>query len=53
MFDPSPFEGGCLWIASPMQNTRPLDVCVAYMLLTVQVETWVISIGIVSSPINS
>ena len=33
MFDPSPFEGGWRWTASPMQNTRPARYRVAYHLV--------------------
>ena len=39
VLEPSPFDGGWRWVASPMQKTRPFDMVVAYMLLTVQVET--------------
>ncbi len=39
VLEPSPLEGGCRWVASPMQNTRPWLIRVAYLLLTVQVDT--------------
>ena len=29
VFEPRPFDGGCRWIASPTQNTRPSEVRVA------------------------
>jgi hypothetical protein len=37
VLEPSPFDGGCRWAASPMMKTRSDCMCVAYMLLTVQV----------------
>jgi hypothetical protein len=43
VLEPSPFDGGCRCAASPMMKTRPDCMCVAYMLLTVQVDTEVIS----------
>ena len=50
MFEPSPLLGGCRWIASPMQNTRPTDACSAYIWFTLQTEVPLSFTSIVSLP---
>jgi hypothetical protein len=43
VFDPNPLLGGCRWIASPAQNTRPDCRWVAYISLLPHREVPVIS----------
>ncbi len=50
VLEPRPLLGGCRWIASPMQNTRPLDAFSAYMWFTLHTEVPFSFTSIVSSP---
>src|SRR5919204_5443016 len=50
VLDPSPFDGGWRWQASPAQKTRPLEYFSAYISLTVQAEDDLMVTGISSSP---